>query len=522
MSCVSASFCTAVGWYGNNNGLIIGFAEVWNGVGWSFKPLPSTSAIRPSSLARVSCTLPTACTAIGYSVDLLQKDIALAERWNGTRWAMQKTAHFNGSRGTRLLDVSCASDSSCFAVGSFRDRNNVVRPLSEGWNGTSWAVHSPLIPAGARNTSLLGVSCPAVGDCIAVGSYLSSTGTEQTLVEDWNGSAWTIDSAVVPPGAQASRLSAVSCASVTACTAVGTYRTGAGSWTALAEQWNGTKWLWRVVPLGGGEQSSELTAVSCSAPAFCTATGSFVDAGGETLALAERRSGPSWALRSIPSPAGAQLSRLDDVSCPTGISCTAVGTFRNESGSDVALATRWDGTSWALQSTPELCGSQPASWWACPAFQRQVLGGWVLVAKRRRLPHAGGALPGRALRLTSMPIDHLAPSVPGPPEGRAYRRIRFDERTPVPAVDGVRRDSGAKLRRTARREPPLGAIAQLGERLDRTQEVGGSSPPSSITNRLRRLTAGKAVGGARRSFAAFPASESVVIADSQAGRREDR
>src|SRR3954447_14931609 len=29
----------------------------------------------------------------------------------------------------------------------------------------------------------------------------------------------------------------------------------------------------------------------------------------------------------------------------------------------------------------------------------------------------------------------------------------------------------------------LGAIAQLGERLDRTQEVGGSSPPSSIPER---------------------------------------
>src|SRR5215211_4256114 len=28
---------------------------------------------------------------------------------------------------------------------------------------------------------------------------------------------------------------------------------------------------------------------------------------------------------------------------------------------------------------------------------------------------------------------------------------------------------------------PRGAIAQLGERLDRTQEVGGSSPPSSIS-----------------------------------------
>jgi hypothetical protein len=44
--------------------------------------------------------------------------------------------------------------------------------------------------------------------------------------------------------------------------------------------------------------------------------------------------------------------------------------------------------------------------------------------------------------------------------------------------------SGAKLSPTARHLPPHGAIAQLGERLDRTQEVGGSSPPSSTTKSL--------------------------------------
>ena len=33
-----------------------------------------------------------------------------------------------------------------------------------------------------------------------------------------------------------------------------------------------------------------------------------------------------------------------------------------------------------------------------------------------------------------------------------------------------------------------GAIAQLEERLDRTQEVGGSSPPSSIAKRLQFVT----------------------------------
>ena len=37
-----------------------------------------------------------------------------------------------------------------------------------------------------------------------------------------------------------------------------------------------------------------------------------------------------------------------------------------------------------------------------------------------------------------------------------------------------------------------GAIAQLGERLDRTQEVGGSSPPSSMGERLDRT---QEVGG---------------------------
>ena len=38
----------------------------------------------------------------------------------------------------------------------------------------------------------------------------------------------------------------------------------------------------------------------------------------------------------------------------------------------------------------------------------------------------------------------------------------------------------ARVRKPACCRASLGAIAQLGERLDRTQEVGGSSPPSSI------------------------------------------
>ncbi len=55
--------------------------------------------------------------------------------------------------------------------------------------------------------------------------------------------------------------------------------------------------------------------------------------------------------------------------------------------------------------------------------------------------------------------------------------VRRLSAVPVEVISmSVRATLGARLRPW----PPPGAIAQLGERLDRTQEVGGSSPPSSI------------------------------------------
>ncbi len=410
VSCVSASTCTAVGWYGNNNGLIIGFAELWSGVSWSLKAIPSTGTIRPSSLARVSCTLPTECTAVGYSVDLLQKDAALAERWNGTRWAMQKPAHFNGSRRRRLLDVSCASDTSCWRSGSSvtattstapergveRDELGGAHSAASGWRPE----HQPargFVPGGRQlhRGGLVSELAPAQSRpwlSIGTGGPGRRSGGRSRR-------------------ALASRLSAVSCASATACTAVGTYRTGAGSWTALAEQWNGTKWLWRVVPLGGGEQSSELTAVSCSAPAFCTATGSLRrrrrrDAGARRAPQRPEpgRSGASRVPRALSSAAWTtSRARRANPAPPRAASAT-------QPGSDVTLAAHWDGTSWALQSTPDLSGSQSSDLvWRLMRRRRQMLRRRVHDAERRRVPHPGRALPGRALRLTPRCRSTISP-----------------------------------------------------------------------------------------------------------------
>jgi hypothetical protein len=57
---------------------------------------------------------------------------------------------------------------------------------------------------------------------------------------------------------------------------------------------------------------------------------------------------------------------------------------------------------------------------------------------------------------------------------------------------------------------PLGAIAQLGERLDRTQEVGGSSPPSSTREEPSPPRGFRRSGRERSSW---PPSINVAIVD---------
>src|SRR5206468_1588531 len=86
-----------------------------------------------------------------------------------------------------------------------------------------------------------------------------------------------------------------------------------------------------------------------------------------------------------------------------------------------------------------------------------------------------------------------------------------DRRTAVAAGCG-RRSGAARLTDAGGGRYTFGspgAIAQLGERLDRTQEVGGSSPPSSIPgNRLGYADPATPASTSTDSFT--PSTESFV------------
>ena len=347
-SCTSALACTAVGDYVTSTGASKTLAERWNGTAWTLQSTPNPSGA--SYLNGVSCPSASACTAVGWYVTSTNATLTLAENWNGTTWAAQSTPNPIGAAHSFLQDVSCTSASACTAVGDYTTSAGVDQALAENWNGTTWTLQSTPTPSGASSSGLSGVSCTSASACTATGYYTSSAGVGQTLAETWNGTTWTLQSTPTPNGAASSALSGVSCTSASACIATGYYTTSAGVYQTLAENWNGTTWTLQSTPTPNGATSSGLSGVSCTSASACTSVGWYEASPGVYETLAETWNGTTWAIQSTPNRTGATSSYLFGVSCTSASACTATGY--DLSPSYKALAERWNGTAWALQSTP--------------------------------------------------------------------------------------------------------------------------------------------------------------------------
>lgn len=258
VSCSSAAACTAVG----NNSRGFALAERWNGQRWVVQRPPAPSGAPGAILTAVSCPSAADCMAVGsYPSSSFRKTLALAERWNGTRWAIEPTPH---PAKNALVAVSCTSASACTAVGSAGQA-----PLAERWNGTRWSVQSVPGPSGSGGTALSDVACTGVTACTAVGSHGPAN-----LAERWDGTRWALQSVPTPSGARAGLipvgLLGVSCPAASDCAAVGSYHAASG-YRSQAVHWNGSQWVMQPTPSGTG--SRVLSAVSCATANACEAVG---------------------------------------------------------------------------------------------------------------------------------------------------------------------------------------------------------------------------------------------------------
>lgn len=347
VSCTSAAVCMAVGSsVVDSSGDTATLAERWNGRGWSVQG--SLDASMFDQLTAVSCASATICTAVGSVSGLSGFDRPLVERWNAGRWSFELTARPAGATGGALVAVSCASPRACTAGGSFTSHAGTTLGLLERWGGAKWSIQSPHRPAPATVGALSAVSCPSAAACTMIGS--GQNGAEILAVRR-NGRSWSSRTVPDPLGPVPSVLNGVSCASATACVAVGYLTaTANGPPTPLAEAWNGNRWTPEIPPSPAGAAGGQLNAVSCASASKCTAVGSFsTTAGGSPIELIEVWSAGSWQVQAAPQPSD---SALAGVSCGSLTACVAVGSSANHT-----LAEVWNGSSWTIESPPDPSGA---------------------------------------------------------------------------------------------------------------------------------------------------------------------
>jgi hypothetical protein len=266
--------------------------ERWNGTRWSIQSTPNPShanSARVSYLGGVSCASTTRCTAVGHSGNISGTSGAtLTERWDGASWTIQRTPHPADAAVSFLSAVSCVSPRSCTAVGFFTNRASGGGTLAERWNGTGWAIQRTPTPAAAAAVQLVGVSCPSARTCTAVGYFTIITGIDVMLAERWNGTGWSIQRTAYPAGARYVQLAGVSCATPRSCTAVGLFNNTPGIDVPLAERSNSPTWTIQPTRYPQGATRNTLRSVSCPSPNRCVAVGGFADRAGMGATLAQR------------------------------------------------------------------------------------------------------------------------------------------------------------------------------------------------------------------------------------------
>jgi len=418
VSCTSLSYCAAGGValdaYGNTYGVL---AVITNGaadVATAPIVVGAGAFDQLASLGAVSCPAITFCVAAGSMVNAssLFSSGPLVDDYTSGQWhptLLSQPAGVAPGAGAQINAMACTSTQSCVAVGDDGGNGTIIVTLRAGKWSTAMAPLPPRAPAGSQESlasvsctasrcvaignwgtpaevgngeapdgvvlvetaghwsasdipytsetvgiDLYTVSCPATGNCVAGGDYLTASGNEGAAMLEVSDGKWKVVKLPLPgetPPIQASVV-AMSCSSASSCTAVGSYEDVVGNLDGLVVTGNGLTWKTTAAPLpaNGAVRQTSLNDVACGASS-CVAVGSYHDVTGYTQALTVTvKSGKSVATEA-PLPRGAariQIADLAAVACPS--SCVAVGSYSEPGDVIGGLALAQGATTWTATS----------------------------------------------------------------------------------------------------------------------------------------------------------------------------
>jgi hypothetical protein len=266
----------------------------------------------------------------GVAAALIAASPALAA---GT-WQVDSSPNPAGSTFSSLTGVFAASHTEAWAVGQTRvaASGNGFETLIEEWNGSTWSI-VPGAPASVSASSLNGVSGTGPSDIWAVGQNSSTS-----FIEHWNGQSW---SQVASPASNppVSQLNAVSADSPTDAWAGGSAMNANNTGlTPLIEHWNGTQWSVSPGAINGGR----ILSIAAISPADVWALTVAPGKGGP--AVIEHWNGSTWSIVSLPVTA-----TLHGLSAVSANDVWAVGNG--------GVILNWNGTQWNQVANPAGQGS---------------------------------------------------------------------------------------------------------------------------------------------------------------------
>jgi hypothetical protein len=359
-ACVATGSCTAGGSFGGTGRPLEPMVAAQAHGRWSRGvplQLPTNAAAQPyAQVSGLACRSAGNCVAVGdYQYGRSGNPQAFIATESHGRWARAFTprlpANAASPASADLGAVTCTSDGSCQAAGSYQDSGGNVqamalaKPPSGPW-GQATEIASPPNAAANPDAMMTGIACTAQGSCVAVGSYSVSASQYAAMGAVEVRGAWHEAAQIaLPRGAIRSTFTAitsVSCPTATQCLAVGQYAVSATQSRAMAVIESKGRFAGAApitaVPRGSSVlPSTYLLGVSCRPSGLCLAVGGGRNSSGHSVAMYMIRSAGHWRAAFLAPPPGGtsgprQLSVLYAVSCLGQFHCNAVGYYHDRFG----------------------------------------------------------------------------------------------------------------------------------------------------------------------------------------------
>jgi hypothetical protein len=343
-------------------------SAAWSKLRWTAAEAPMPAGMPGSGgFEGVACPAPGTCLMAGAYSDSSSNYSnygVLADTASGGKWAPATYAPIDmggGSADQPVHGMACAAAGNCMTVGEWLDPTSgyytgLVDTLSDG----TWTPAQLSLPANAgqdQEMELHAVACPAVGNCVVVGSNSPGSGNNGWgLIQTLTGGTWTATEAPLPADAAAGdkaggNLYGVTCTAPGACVAVGFYTQTDGTSQGLIETLRNGAWTPTTAPPVPGEFGQVwLTAVSCATTTSCVAVGYIYGREG----LIETLVNGTWHSSVAPAPEGTATpfpEYLSSVACPAVGACVAVGSDGYSPKSQGVIDTLANGT-WTEATAP--------------------------------------------------------------------------------------------------------------------------------------------------------------------------